>query len=137
MEIIQGPGEYEVSGVKIRGVNLEKESDKKNLRTMYLVQMDDLNLCILGPMNKNSDESFLEDIDNRVDVLFIDGEIDAKKMASLIKNLDSRLVVCRSESNAKILSKELGQPVETTDRLNVKRKDLSEEETKLLWLTEK
>ena len=82
MEIIQGPGEYEVAGVKIKGVDLAGESNHKYLRTMYLVEMDELHLCFLGEIEKDLDESFLEEM-GEVDILFVEGE-DAKKITTLI-----------------------------------------------------
>ena len=134
--VIKGPGEYEVMGIKVRGIVLEKESDAKNIRTVYLVKMDGLQLCFLGSIEKDLDEGFLEKI-GEVDVLFIDGEADAKKIISLIKDADPRIVICYSDENAKMLMKEFGQTVEAQDKVSVKKKDLSEEETKLIWLKEK
>jgi len=136
LSLIQGPGEYEVMGIKVRGIVLEKESDAKNIRTVYLVKMDGLQLCFLGSIEKDLDEGFLEKI-GEIDVLFIDGEVDAKKIISLIKDVDPRIVICYSDENAKMLMKEFGQTVEAQDKVSVKKKDLSEEETKLIWLKEK
>lgn len=133
--IIQGPGEYEVAGIKIRGINLEKESDTKHLRTIYSVRMDELQLCFLGPVGKDFDEDFLEKI-GEVDVVFINGEADTR-IVRLIKDIDPRMVVCRSDKDAKLLAKELGQAVEALDKASVKKKDLDEEEIKLVWLKEK
>ncbi|OGY58136.1 MAG: hypothetical protein A3D47_00335 [Candidatus Colwellbacteria bacterium RIFCSPHIGHO2_02_FULL_43_15] len=132
MDIIQGPGEYEVAGIKIKGVNLGGESNHKYIRTMYLVEMDELNLCFLGEMEKDLDESFLENM-GEVDILFVEGE-DVKKITTLIKDIDPRMVVSKSDTSAKALAKELGQTTEPVDRLSVKKKDLDENETKLIWL---
>ncbi|OGY58929.1 MAG: hypothetical protein A3E61_01550 [Candidatus Colwellbacteria bacterium RIFCSPHIGHO2_12_FULL_43_12] len=124
MDIIQGPGEYEVAGIKIKGVNLGGESNHKYIRTMYLVEMDELNLCFLGEMEKDLDESFLENM-GEVDILFVEGE-DVKKITTLIKDIDPRMVVSKSDTSAKALAKELGQTTEPVDRLSVKKKDLDE-----------
>lgn len=136
LNLIQGPGEYEVMGIKVRGIGLEKESDAKNIRTVYLVKMDGMQLCFLGSIEKDLDEEFLEKI-GEVNILFINGEAAAKTIISLIKDIDPRIVICYSDGNAKMLMKELGQIVEAQDKVSVKKKDLSEEETKLIWLKEK
>lgn len=136
LEIIQGPGEFEVMGVKIRGIGLDKEGDTKNLRTIYAVLMDDLRLCFLGPIEKDLDEGFLEKI-GEIDILFVNGDVEAKKTVSLIKDIDPRVVVCHKDKDAKLLAKELGQSVEAADKVTIKRKDLGKEETKLIWLKEK
>ena len=134
--IIQGSGEFEIVGVKVRGIGLEKEADEKKLRTIYIVEMDGLQLCFLGSIQKDLDEGFLEKI-GEVDVLFVNGDAEVKKTLSLIKDIDPRVVVCHSDKDAKLLGKELGQSVEQLDKAVIKRKDLEEEETKLIWITEK
>lgn len=136
LEIIHGPGEFEVMGVKIRGIGLDKEGDAKNLRTIYTVLMDDLRLCFLGPIEKDLDGDFLEKV-GEVDILFVNGDVEAKKTVSLIKDIDPRVVVCHKDKDAKLLAKELGQSVEAADKVTVKRKDLDPKETKLIWLKEK
>jgi len=86
----------------------------------------------LGEMEKDLDESFLENM-GEVDILFVEGE-DVKKITTLIKDIDPRMVVSKSDTSAKALAKELGQTTEPVDRLSVKKKDLDENETKLIWL---
>ena len=120
----------------MRGIGLEKEADEKKLRTIYIVEMDGLQLCFLGSIQKDLDEGFLEKI-GEVDVLFVNGDAEVKKTLSLIKDIDPRVVVCHSDKGAKLLGKELGQSVEQLDKAVIKRKDLEEEETKLIWITEK
>jgi hypothetical protein len=98
--------------------------------------MDDLRLCFLGSGVENLDEEILERI-GEIDVLFIGNGLELKKTVSLIKDLDPRLVICRKESDTRLLSKELGQSAEIADKIVVKKKDLNEEETKLVCLTSK
>ncbi|MBI1839001.1 MAG: hypothetical protein HYR95_01725 [Candidatus Colwellbacteria bacterium] len=105
-EIIQGPGEYEVAGIKVRGISLEKESSAKLLATAYIVDMDDLRLCFLPQSVKSFDEGFLDQLD----------EVDMY---------------------VKVLAEELGQSVESVDKLSIKKKDINEGETKLVWIKEK
>jgi len=136
VKIIQGPGEFDVMGVKIRGIGLVDDGDTKNLRTTYVVLIESLRLCFLGPIGKNLDEGFLEKI-GEVDILFLNGDAEAKKTVPLIKDIDPRTVVCHRDKDAELLAKELGQSVEAADKVTIKSKDLNEEETKLIWLKEK
>lgn len=136
LEVIQTPGEFEIMGVKVRGIGSEKEADEKILRTIYLVEMDDLRLCFLGSAQKDINEDLLEKI-GEVDVLFVGGDTEVKKTHSLIKDIDPRIVVVYSNKGPNLLAKELGQSVEAVDKANLKKKDLNEEEVKLIWLMEK
>ncbi|MDP3763288.1 MAG: MBL fold metallo-hydrolase [bacterium] len=136
MELIAGPGEYEVMGIKVRGITPGKEVDEKYLHTVYLVEMDGLRLCFLGERELMPDDDFIENV-GTIDVLFVNGISDSKDIISLIKDIDPRIVVCRSKEKASLLSKELGQTVEPTDKETIKKKDLDGEGTKLIWLTSK
>lgn len=135
-EIIQGPGEYEVAGIKVRGISLEKESSAKLLATAYIVDMDDLRLCFLPQSVKSFDEGFLDQLDE-VDILFLDSTDDVKKTADFIKDIEPRVVVLKGDKYVKVLAEELGQSVESVDKLSIKKKDINEGETKLVWIKEK
>lgn len=63
--VVDGPGEYEVSGVMIFGIG-----DKKGRNTIYAIEMDDLRLVHLGDLGHTLDEAQLEEI-NGADVLFV------------------------------------------------------------------
>ena len=45
---ITGPGEYEIEGIEIRGVQLLKESSPKLIKTAYLVTFEEIKLGFLG-----------------------------------------------------------------------------------------
>ncbi len=136
LNLIQGAGDYEVSGVKVLGIPLDKESDSKKLRTAYVVTMDDMNLFFPGDVKADLDEDFLEDI-GEIDLFFVSSETDIKETLTLIKNIEPKVVICGSDKNAKALSGELGQSVEPADKVSFKRKDIDGEGTKLIWLKEK
>jgi len=136
LNLIQGAGDYEVSGVKVLGIPLDKESDSKKLRTAYVVAMDDMNLFFPGDVKADLDEDFLEDV-GEIDLFFVSGEADIKETLTLIKNIEPKVVICGSDKNAKILSGELGQSAEPMDKISFKRKDVEGEGTKLIWLKEK
>jgi len=136
LNLIRGAGEYEVAGVRIRGISLTKEEDSKHLRTAYVVLFDELNLCFLPSLKNGIDDDVLEKI-GEIDVLFINNGNETKKVIQLIRNIDPRAVVFISgvKKDAEALSKELGQPLDPLDRVSIKFKDLNDEETKLIWLT--
>lgn len=70
---IDGPGEYEVSGVSIKGVvaaSYNAEDDKRKDSTIYTVHAGTVRLCIVGRIKGELDEDQLEAI-GVVDVLAI------------------------------------------------------------------
>lgn len=135
INLIQGPGDYEVSDVRILGIPLDKESDAKFLRTAYVVTMDGMNLFFPGDVKADLGEDFLEDV-GEVDLFFVSGEADLKETMTLIKNIEPKVVICGSDKNAKALAGDLGQSAEPVDKVSFKKKDI-EEGTKFIWLKEK
>ncbi len=139
-ETIVNAGEYEVSGVKVDGFDMEGESDDKVLKTTYIVKADDIRMCFLAPIAKEPKDTFLEKL-GEIDILFISsgkGLIEMKKAAALVKEIEPHIVIPRNAETAQGLINEMGKKSEQTDHLVIKRKDLeSEEGTRLIWIKEK
>lgn len=135
-ELIVGPGEYEVKNIRVTGIPLTKESNTKEAKTAYLVEVDDVRLCFLGHLASELDAEALEYLDE-VDVLFIPGGgapfISQKDAAALVKQLEPRIVIPSffkipnlkrsSEPVIKFLE-ELGKKAEPVEKLSLKKKDL-------------
>jgi hypothetical protein len=136
---IVNAGEYEHSGIKVIGFDMEGESDKKVLKTTYIVEADGIRMCFMAPITKEPTDAFLEKL-GEIDILFIasgKGLIETKKAAALIKEIEPHIVVPRNDETAQGLVSEIGKP-EEMDRLAIKRKDLDNEEaTKFVWIKEK
>lgn len=134
-EVINGPGEYEISGIKIRGVNIDKETAPDFLRTAYLVEMDGMRLCFLGALNSELSEDVIDKL-GEVDILFVPtGKncIDVKGANALIKQIEPKIVI-PTNPDIKDLAEEIGQKPEFQEKLAIKRKDLIENTTKLIWM---
>src|SRR5690348_11136584 len=88
--IIRGPGEYEIGGVSIVGVQTSRGEGKTQQRnTVYAIQMDDLNICHLGGLGHLLTEQQVEQIGN-VDILLVpvgNGDSLAAAPANEIVNL--------------------------------------------------
>jgi len=138
--VISGPGEYEVKGVAVRGLQSESQyGGEKKLNTIYLVSLEGMNLCFLGGLStkdlKNETVEALEDID----ILFmpIGGEgvlspADAYKFAV---NLEPKLIIPMHYGNVgdkdalKKFLKEAGEEgVKAEEKLTLKKKDLEGKE---------
>ena len=97
--VIDGAGEYEVSGILITGVRTYHDTKKgaelgKN--TVYVIHMDDVVFCHLGDLGHELTTQQLDEIGN-VDVLFIPvggGEtIGPATASSVISQIEPRVVV--------------------------------------------
>jgi hypothetical protein len=137
--VITNAGEYELSGIRVTGLDMEGESDKKILKTTYIVEADEVRMCFLAPITKEPTDAFLEKL-GEIDILFITcgkGLIEAKKAAAIVKEIEPHIVVPRNTETAEGLISEIGKS-EQMDRLVIKHKDLENEEgTKLIWIREK
>lgn len=116
-EII-GPGEYEISGVKVKGAKT-KESGKKELKSCFRVVIDDIKLGFLGNISEEPDEDALEVLSD-VDILFIPSN---KVGARLVKTIEPKIVI-PGWGDPQSVKSEFGQEVEPQDKLTIKRKDV-------------
>jgi L-ascorbate metabolism protein UlaG (beta-lactamase superfamily) len=96
---INGPGEYEVSGIMIAGVRTYHDKSKGaelGPNTVYVFHLDDVVFCHLGDLGHELTTHQLDEIGN-VDVLFIPvggGEtIGSAEAVSVISQIEPRIVV--------------------------------------------
>src|SRR3989344_1024892 len=97
--VINGPGEYEVSGVSIIGVAAwhdDKNGENRGKNTIYVIDMGDVRLCHLGDLGHKLTDKQLDLIDG-VDVLLIPvgGEvtIGPAEASDVVKQVSPGLVI--------------------------------------------
>lgn len=140
-EIIQGPGEYEISGAKIRGLVLAEETTATHFKTLYEVLLDGIRIAFMNNLSYLPRSEVLDRL-GEIDILCLSvnpAKIKGKEIITLIKQIDPKIIIPIEEKMVKVLAEELGQKVKAEERLVVKRKDLLKEEVsnKLVWLTQK
>ncbi|MBI2592837.1 MAG: MBL fold metallo-hydrolase [Candidatus Colwellbacteria bacterium] len=137
--VIAIPGEYEVSGVIVRGIPLPEESSADKLRTIYLVDMDGIRLCFLGPLTKELKDESLEKLEGVQVLLLPIGSpyLSVRQAINLIKQIEPKLVIPTAVKDKKSLLEEFGGKAEVEEKITLKAKDLEEEGIKLIWLKEK
>ncbi len=96
---VQGPGEYEISGVLIIGVATYHDAEggsKRGKNTVYLMEVDGISVCHLGDLGHVLTSEQVEEIGN-VDVLLLPvggvSTIDAAMAAEVIRQLEPKAVV--------------------------------------------
>lgn len=94
--IIDGPGEYEVSGVLITGISSASGNEQAGRNTIYVLEVDDLRLCHLGDLI-NVPKSDLVEAVGDVDVLMVPvgghDTMDATKAMETISVLQPKIVI--------------------------------------------
>jgi len=158
--VISGEGEYEVKGVLINGFSFFHEHEGGAVMrksTVYTIVMEGVTLCHLDNATSKQVDTILEKI-GEVDVLMVPvggthrvGKeevkmLDAEAAASLVGEIEPRSVIpmyykvpglTLSLGTADAFLKAMGavHGAETVDKLTVKKKDLPQEETKLVVLS--
>jgi L-ascorbate metabolism protein UlaG (beta-lactamase superfamily) len=97
--LIKGPGEYETAGVLILGINSYHDAVKGQSRgknTIYLMEIDGINVCHLGDLGHILNDAQVEEIGN-VDVLLLPvggvNTINAAMAAEVIRKLEPKVVI--------------------------------------------
>ena len=133
--VAEGQGEYEVSGIYIKGIG----SNGRN-NTVYTLALEDISICHLGALSKEMDPSLKEAV-GEVDILFIPiggGELlDPQKAAGAAIHLEAKVVIPMNynESQLKQFIKEFGAgEAAAADKLTIKKKDLAEKKGEVVVL---
>jgi len=136
---IVGAGEYNIKNIDIIGFPVVKESTDKFLKTVYLIKIEGIKICLLGhiaDMPELEISSHLEE----VDILIVPGSgnpfIDQKSLLKLIRQIEPKIVIpCfhkvsglkRQAGDLKVLIEEFNhKQVEPQEKLTIKKKDLDE-----------
>jgi len=84
-----GPGEYEVSGVRVFGI-------KNGKATLYLVEIDGLSLAHLDNLDRKLEQSQIEELSS-ADILMIpvgkEGTINAEMATEVVASLEPKIVI--------------------------------------------
>ena len=132
--IINNPGEYDIKGFFVLGFGDFSKS------IAYVIEAEGIKVCYLSGLDKELTDAQLESLSD-VDILAIDvGETsEQNEIASKIVNqIEPRIIIPIGYDAAKKPStflKEMGaSEVEAQNKLNIKKKDLPQEETEVVIL---
>lgn len=141
-QAIFGAGEYNVKNVNVYGFPVVKESTGKFLKTIYLVEMEQIKLCFLGHLSEAPEPTILERLEE-IDILFFPAGgqpfIDQKSAVKIIKQLEPKIVIPafykipslkRPAADLKIFLEEFNSAKENSlepqEKLTIKKKDFLE-----------
>lgn len=123
--VVTGPGEYEVAGVEMTGINSGSQS------TIFTMVMDGVSVCLLGKLSEALSDKKIDKLTN-IDVLVIplDGPMgDAKIALDLAKKSGANYVVpiAYNESSLKLFLDGVDrEDLTAVDSLKVNRDELPE-----------
>ena len=132
--LIDGPGEYEVGPVFVRGFISSAEIDKKKyINTIYLIKVDDINICFLGPLDsKDSLSKELGEEIDEPDIIFVpvngESSIDATTAVKIANSFNAKMVIPMDydAGTLKTFLKEVGgEGITPEEKLTLKKKDFT------------
>jgi len=142
--VVKGPGEYEIGGVSIYGLQVkpDEKSKQKKPSIVYVINIDRYRVCYLGDLKHSLSEKQLEEIDG-VDVLLVPvGEkdsFDTGKVVSLIEKIEPKVVIpmfYKTKNHVAAFSarasledfiKAWGREANNQEKLNLKKFTLTED----------
>jgi L-ascorbate metabolism protein UlaG (beta-lactamase superfamily) len=143
--VINGPGEYEVKGVFIKGLPSETGyGGEKRANTIYSVALEGMNICFLGAINtpelpKETDEGI-----DGVDILFVpiggDGVLNPTQAYKLAVSISPKIIIpvhygdVGGKDALKQFLKEAGESPKPEGKLTLKKKDLDGKEAEVVVL---
>lgn len=150
--VISGAGEYEIKEALINGFSFFNDSKKS---TVYTINIEGISVCSLDNASKQEIDGLLEKLGD-VDVLLapiggpyqINKEkfsaLDSESAAKVISEIEPRIVIPMGykipklnvdvEGPEKFLKAMGASGLEAIDKLTIKKKDLPQEETKIILL---
>ncbi len=148
--IVNGPGEYEKSGVYLHGIQTFHDDVggmQRGLNTLFMIRMEEILICHMGDFGQKSftDEQLSQMGNKDIDILMIPVggtyTIGGKDAVEIVKELEPKIVIPMHYkiaglnidiANNSEFIKELGLKFEEFDTFKINKKNLPTDETKLI-----
>lgn len=149
---ITGPGEYEVKAVFVCGVSSFHDKQRGRERgenTIYIIKLldEEITIAHLGDLGHALSCAELEYLE-KVDILLAPvGEkytLSVKEVIEVVNQIDPRIIIpmhykipglkIDNLSGVDVFAKEIGIKVENANKLKISKKDLPQDETKMIVL---
>lgn len=145
--IINGPGEYEVGGVFIKGfLSKSNYGGEERINTIYTINLEGITLCFFGAIgDEKISDKVKEQIDG-VDIVVVpiggDGVLTPAQAQKLALQFEPKLIIpshygdVGEKDTLKKFLKEAGEEkAETVDKLTIKKKDLEGKEAEVVVIS--
>ena len=131
------PGEYEVKGIEVLGISVPEESTEKFVKTVYLVNWEEMQFAFLGHVSKPLSAEIMDVLDEPdVLVLPVGGGhfLEPAAAAKIAKQLEPSFIIPTFYKSPAEFLKAMGQKGEEMEKLVFKKKDLEETRDKVIIL---
>lgn len=142
--LMDTPGEYDLKGVTVAGIPL-KQADK--FVTVFLIESEDIRVLNLTHIKEwNMKEEEIESL-GEIDVLFVpvggNTVLSASQASKVVNEIEPKIVIPSHYKMKGLIFdldpldkfiREMGGKREEMEKLTIKRKDLQEEETRVVIL---
>jgi len=144
--IVEGPGEYEVQDIFIKGaVSSSLYKEKERINTVYSLILDGIKIGFLGALNSVDLSEKAKAILGEVDILFVpignEGTLNPADANKLATKLGAKIIIPMhygdvGEKDAlKTFLKETGsEEIKAVEKLTLKKKDLAEKQGQVMVL---
>ena len=144
--VIQGPGEYEVQGVFIKGfLSNSVYGGKEHINTIYTVALEGINLGFLGALSDEKLSSEAKEGLDGIDILFVpvggDGVLDPAVAHKLAVQFEPKIIIPShfgdvgdKDALKKFLKESGEESVKPIDKLTIKKKDVEGKEGEIIVL---
>jgi len=140
--IINGPGEYEIQGVFVKGLfSSSNYGSTKHINTIYTVNFENMNLCFLGALDSTELPNETKSNIDGVDILFVpiggNGTLNPVEAYKFAVSLEPSIIIPMNfdDKSLKTFLKEGGdEGVKPIEKLTVKKKDLEDKEGEIIVL---
>jgi L-ascorbate metabolism protein UlaG (beta-lactamase superfamily) len=136
--VIEGPGEYEIGDFSVRGIravrHIDTSADEK-IATIYRIEVGEVRIALIGNIAPKLIEEQLEEL-GVIDMVIVPVgggglTLDATSAASVVRQIDPKVIIPTHyagedlayempQDTLETFVKELGAPVETTQKYKVK-----------------
>ena len=143
--VIDGPGEYEIKGISVLGI-ADPSTSSGQENTLYNIEIDGIKIAHLGFLGKDLDNGKMALINDSDIVLVPVGNnavLDAEKAMKLINKIEPSVAIPMlydikglkiKRAPLSVFLKESEAKESSQPKLTIKKKDLIEEETKIVIL---
>jgi L-ascorbate metabolism protein UlaG (beta-lactamase superfamily) len=140
---INGPGDYEIKDIFIKGVITNTEiSGKKYINTIYSLSIENISLCFLGAISDDKLNAVVREQINNPDILFVpignNDLISPTQAYKLAVTLEPKIIIPMDYDSVtlKAFLKEAGQEkVAPIEKLTIKAKELALREGEIIVLS--
>lgn len=143
--VIDGPGEYEIKGVSIKGfLSASEYEGTPKINTIYFISLEDMKLCYLGALSEGELKSEVKEQLEGIDVLFVPiggkGLLSPERAYKLCVDLEPKVIIPMQYEddggkNLEIFLKEGGaEETKAIEKFTLKRKDIEGKEGEIVVL---